>query len=395
MGVTMMGEPYSFGVEPARMREFWTKDNGVKIVAHKTPEEQYDEWMDTPGAAVIDASAAAASAADRAVRACGFFGSGWDVAVLLRRLLRRLRLRRPYILLLLLKRLLALLGISGLLRLFGLLEGAEELVEGRRAAGDEPLERERVVLAVDRAQAHLQRGCGAHVRGGAARRGGGGAEVGAQRTRWPVATPQTGSMLSSPRSHISRRNSVSVIPPTPRPPARPRPPAPARRAPPPPRRRWPRRRRPPPPPRPSCNRRRRRGRPPAPPRLAARRSMTMSGGRCPWLPFPIPDFGRSPGSFCGDLFFARIAAAERGLLGRHPLGRRQREALAEVRVVRVAGDRPLAAAALHELVDLQQRKEGAAHVDLRPRRGVARPPKLLAALRPRFLQLRQRHHHRP
>ena len=54
MGVTMMGEPYSFGVEPARMREFWTKDNGVKIVAHKTPEEQYDEWMDTPGAAVID-----------------------------------------------------------------------------------------------------------------------------------------------------------------------------------------------------------------------------------------------------------------------------------------------------------------------------------------------------
>ena len=54
MGVTMMGEPYSFGVEPARMREFWTKDNGVKIVGHKTPEEQYDEWMDTPGAALID-----------------------------------------------------------------------------------------------------------------------------------------------------------------------------------------------------------------------------------------------------------------------------------------------------------------------------------------------------
>ena len=52
--VTMVGEPYSFGVEPAKMASFWTKELGVKIIAHKTPEEQRDEWLDTPGAIVID-----------------------------------------------------------------------------------------------------------------------------------------------------------------------------------------------------------------------------------------------------------------------------------------------------------------------------------------------------
>ena len=47
---SMVGEPYSFGVEPAKMASFWTKELGVKIIAHKTPEEQRAEWLDTPGA---------------------------------------------------------------------------------------------------------------------------------------------------------------------------------------------------------------------------------------------------------------------------------------------------------------------------------------------------------
>ena len=48
------GEGYSFGVAPDEMDAFWKRLGVAEVLVHNTPQEQLDEWKETPGTAAHD-----------------------------------------------------------------------------------------------------------------------------------------------------------------------------------------------------------------------------------------------------------------------------------------------------------------------------------------------------
>lgn len=52
--VSQSGEGYSFGVVPGEMDAFWKRLGVAEVLVHNNPQDQLDEWRQTPGTAAHD-----------------------------------------------------------------------------------------------------------------------------------------------------------------------------------------------------------------------------------------------------------------------------------------------------------------------------------------------------